>query len=116
LERHDCFIGRWVTFHLGHEAIIKKVYEKNKRPILVLVMDTIEIPLPYKRMMIIHNRLNTLKIPHAVRVIPPIASFNYGRRVGYDINYVEVDKETQKISGTEIRKNGTVDNFLPDME
>jgi len=104
LEKHDCFLGRWVTFHRGHEAIIQKVYKKNKRPVLILVMDTIEEILPYKRISIIHDRLIELEIPHCIRLIPPIASFNYGRRVGYDINYVKVSKEIQKISGTEIRK------------
>lgn len=104
MERHDCFIGRWVTFHLGHETIIKKVWDKNCRPILVLVMETDEVPLPFKRIMTIHDRLAKLDIPHVVRLIPPIASVNYGRKVGYDIQYIEVDEEIQKISGTEIRK------------
>ena len=104
MERHDCFIGRWVTFHLGHETIIKKVYEKNKRPILILVMDTIEEALPYKRIQTIYNRLIEMKIPHCIRLIPPIASVNYGRKVGYDLNYVEAPEDIQKISGTELRK------------
>ena len=102
--RHDAFIGRWVYFHKGHLALIEKVYQANKRPILIMVMDTDEIPLAVDRMETINDVLNGHHIPHSIAVIPPVASVNWGRNVGYETNHVFLDGETEEISGTEIRK------------
>ena len=104
-ERHDAFIGRWVVFHNGHMEMIRKVYNKNKRPILILIMDTRdEFPEPYDRLINISNILESQNIPHKCVIIPPIASINWGRAVGYETNYIEVNEEIQKISGTKIRE------------
>jgi len=103
-DRHDCFIGRWVYFHAGHEAIIRKVWEANHRPILVLIMDTEEATTALERAYVIGFRLRDLGIPHELRIIPPIASVNWGRKVGYERNYIDVDEEIQKISATQIAK------------
>ena len=101
-NRHDCFIGRWVYFHSGHEAIIRKVWEKNRRRVLILIMDTEEATTAQEREMAIGDRLKELGIPHAIRIIPPIASVNWGRKVGYERNYIDVDEATQAISATKI--------------
>ena len=103
-NRHDCFIGRWVNFHKGHLAIIEKVYNKNKKPILILVMDTNEKPIALERKLNINNILAKHHIECEVIVIPPISSVNWGRKVGYDRNYIEVDEVIQEISGTKIRE------------
>jgi len=102
--RHDAFIGRWVHFHKGHLALIVKVYQANKRPVLVMVMDTDETPSAVERVKTIHIALSKSLIPHSIIVIPPIASVNWGRNVGYDTVHVILDGETEKISGTEIRE------------
>lgn len=103
-NRHDCFIGRWVTFHEGHLCIIKQTWLKNHRPILILIMDTDEKPEASCRQDCIEEIMRQEKIPCIIQVIPPIASVNYGRNVGYDINYIEVPETIKKISGTEIRR------------
>lgn len=102
--RHDAFIGRWVIFHKGHLEIIKKVYNKNKRPILILIMDTDEETKASERHKIIHKILTEYDIEHSICIIPPIASINWGRNVGYETNYIEVNPKIKQISGTDIRK------------
>lgn len=104
IKRHDAFIGRWITFHKGHLEIIKKVYNKNKRPILILIMDTNEIPYANHRIKQIEIILQKEKIPATFHIIPPISSINWGRNVGYETNYIEVDEEIKQISGTKIRE------------
>ena len=103
-ERHDSFIGRWVNFHKGHLAIIQKVYNSNKRPILILVMDTDETPCALERQANIEQVLLKYKIPCTTVVIPPISSVNWGRKVGYERNYIDIDDVTKEISGTLIRE------------
>lgn len=112
MNRHDCFIGRWVTFHEGHLYIIKKVYEQNKRPILILIMDTAEIPWAEVRATMIRSKLMRNGIDCIVQVIPPIASVNYGRDVGYGINYIEAPEHIKEIRGTKIRETLTENNML----
>jgi len=102
--KYDAFIGRWVIFHNGHLTMIKQVYNKNKRPVLILIMDTDEEPRAEERAINISKVLDSLNIKYCIQSIPPIASINWGRNVGYETNYIQVDKETQKISGTEIRQ------------
>ena len=102
LLRHDAFIGRWIYFHKGHLAMVKKVYELNRRPVLVMIMDTDEKPSPLDRMDNIKSVLCKHEIPHIVILIPPIASVNWGRRVGYETNYIVLDDDTESVSSTKI--------------
>lgn len=108
--KHDAFIGRWIIFHNGHLEIIRKVFEKNKRPVLILIMDSEETPTAYTRKCIIEGVLRSEEIPHITMIIPPIASVNWGRNVGYETNYIEVDSEIQKISATSIRERMTAND------
>ena len=102
--RHDAFIGRWVVFHKGHLEIIRKVFSKNNRPILILIMNTEESPSASIRAKRIEEVLCSENIVHQLCIIPPIASINWGRTVGYETNYIQVDEEIQNISGTHIRE------------
>jgi len=102
--RHDAFIGRWVYFHKGHLALIEKVYQTNHRPVLVMIMDTEEKPTADERLVTIHCALNRSLIPHKIIVIPPIASVNWGRNVGYETNHIFLEDEIEKISATEMRE------------
>jgi len=103
-SKMDAFIGRWVVFHKGHLEIIRKVYDKNKRTILILVMDTDEKPYAVYRIEQMNSVFHKENIPVQFYTIPPIASINWGRSVGYETNYIQVDEEIQNISGTDIRK------------
>lgn len=111
--KHIVFIGRWAPLHNGHKKLIKKVYEEKHLPVLVMVRNTDEeIPIN-KRVGIITNWLREEEIPGKVRIIPDIEGVYYGREVGYNIEQVDLDEETQKVSGTEIRemlKTGDLEN------
>lgn len=114
-ERYDAFIGRWIIFHKGHLEIIQQVYNKNKKPILLLIMNTDEEPRAVIRAHLIKKVLVEKEIPHSVVIIPPISSINWGRNVGYETNYIQVDEEIQKISATKIRqKRAKGDNTWKD--
>jgi len=102
--RYDAFIGRWIYFHKGHLAMVRKVYDANKRPILIMVMNTDEEPSPFKRAVAIKRVLDENAIPHKIKFIPPIASINWGRDVGYETNHIVLDSKIEKISSTRIKK------------
>jgi nicotinamide mononucleotide adenylyltransferase len=101
-QRHDAFIGRWRVFHEGHKAMIRKVWEANHRPVLVLVMDTDEEPPACWRVYEITQWLSQEHIEGRATVIPAIASVNYGRGVGYEVNHIRLDPEIESISATKI--------------
>ena len=108
-RKYALFIGRWQTWHKGHEWLInqqlqngKDVWvairdvpedENNPKSAHKVMMDLMEEPFFQK---------NMDKI--LLSIIPDIESVNYGRGVGYDVIYHEPPKEIEKISGTAIRK------------
>jgi len=75
-------------------------------------MDTAETPWAEVREALIRIKLTQLGIPCQVQVIPPIASVNYGRDVGYGINYIEVPEQIKEIRGTKIREMLAENNLL----
>lgn len=88
------------------------VCQKNRKPVLILIMDAEEEPRASRRADVISTVLSERSIPHETVVIPPIASINWGRNVGYETNYINVDPRIQQISGTDIRekiRNGNHD-------
>ena len=115
--RYDVFIGRWIVFHNGHLEIIKKVNSKNHRPVLILIMDTDEKPPANKRVLYIKKALNKHRIEHKIMIIPPIASVNWGRNVGYETNYIEVNDSFKQISSTTIKQkmNDGDDSWINDV-
>lgn len=118
-QKHAVFIGRWSPFHKGHWEIMRKVYEKDKkRPLLILVRDTkIEYWPAEIRKKMVETSLDRMNIPHKVMVIPDIDSVNWGRGVGYKTRMIDVDMSKKAISGTKIReliqkKDTSWKNFL----
>lgn len=103
---HMTFIGRWSPFHKGHVAIVqKKRREHPTLPVLILIRDTgrgaysPSVRAEYiKRWMVAENIRGT------IMVIPNIEGIYWGRKVGYTVEQVIVDKELETISGTEIRR------------
>ncbi len=108
-SKYALFIGRWQTWHKGHEWLINQQLDKGKN-VWVAIRD---VPTdknnpkgPHKVMMdlmeepfFIENMDRIL-----VTIIPDIESVNYGRGVGYDVIYHEPPPEIEGISGTKIRK------------
>jgi hypothetical protein len=109
MKKYALFIGRWQTWHKGHEWLInqqltkgKNVWvairdvetdEKNPKSAHRVMMDLMEEPFFQE---------NIDKI--LVSIIPDIESVNYGRSVGYEVIYHQPPTDIEAISGTGIRQ------------
>jgi hypothetical protein len=109
MKKYALFIGRWQTWHKGHEWLINQQLQKGKYVWIAVrdvpndennpksghrvMMDLMEEPF-------IQENIDKILIS----MIPDIESVNYGRGVGYDVIYHEPPKEIEQISGTAIRQ------------
>lgn len=104
--KRSLFIGRWQPFHEGHRALIDSVLAEGKS-VLIAIRDTPKSETdPFscgtRRKMIRDHYPDVDRVK--IMVIPDIAEIVYGREVGYGIREIRLDAETEKISGTAIRK------------
>mgnify|MGYP000567923242 CR=1 FL=1 len=107
-KKYALFIGRWQTWHAGHEWLIRQQLDKGK-DVWVAIRDVAEDESnpksAYKVMMDLMEepffQENIDRI--LVSIIPDIESVNYGRGVGYDVIYHEPPTDVAAISGTAIR-------------
>jgi phosphopantetheine adenylyltransferase len=108
-RKYAMFIGRWQTWHAGHEWLIRQQLDKGK-DVWIAIRD-VEISeenpkSAYKVMMdltivpFIEQNLDRILIS----IIPDIESVNYGRGVGYDVIHHHPSADVELISGTKIRK------------
>lgn len=111
MKKYALYIGRWQTWHKGHEWLINQQLEKGKKVWIAIrdvqedennpksayrvMMDLIEEPF-------IKENIDKILIS----IIPDIESFNYGRDVGYEVIEHQPPQEIMEISGTKIRNNG----------
>lgn len=111
MKKYALYIGRWQTWHKGHEWLINQQLEKGKKVWIAIrdveedannpksayrvMMDLIEEPF-------IKENIDKILIS----IIPDIESFNYGRDVGYEVIEHQPPKEIREISGTKMRNNG----------
>lgn len=107
-KKYALFIGRWQTWHKGHEWLIKQQLDKGKNcwiAIRNVEVDENNPKEPYQVMMDLAEtpffNENSDKI--LISIIPDIESVNYGRGVGYDVIYHEPPDDIINISGTAIR-------------
>ena len=103
------FIGRWQTWHKGHEWLINQQLEKGKNCWVAIRNVEVDENNPKSAQQVLQELQqepfftnNWDKI--MLSIIPDIESVNYGRAVGYEVIYHEPPKEIEKISGTAIRK------------
>ena len=109
MKKYALFIGRWQTWHKGHEWLINQQLTKGKN-CWVAIRDVQKDENNPKSAQEVLKELqnepfftnNWDKI--MLSIIPDIESVNYGRGVGYDVIYHEPPKEIEKISGTAIRQ------------
>lgn len=108
MKKYALFIGRWQTWHKGHEWLINQQLEKGKN-VWVAIRD---VPLDENNPKTAQQVLKELSAEPffmnnfdkiLLSIIPDIESVNYGRGVGYEVIYHEPPKEIEKISGTAIR-------------
>jgi hypothetical protein len=114
MKKYAMFIGRWQTWHKGHEWLINQQLTKEKN-CWVAIRD---VEKDEKNPKTAHEVLMDLsKEPFFIEnsdkilisIIPDIESVNYGRGVGYDVIYHQPPTDIEAISGTGIRK-GYIDS------
>jgi len=108
MKKYALFIGRWQTWHKGHEWLIEQQLNKGKNcwiAIRDVQLDENNTKSAQEVLKELQNEPfftnNWDKI--LLSIIPDIESVNYGRGVGYDVIYHEPPTNIETISGTAIR-------------
>jgi hypothetical protein len=109
MKKYAMFIGRWQTWHKGHEWLINQQLEKGKNCWVAIRNVEVDENNPKSAQQVLQELQqepfftnNWDKI--MLSIIPDIESVNYGRAVGYEVIYHEPPKEIEQISGTAIRQ------------
>jgi adenylylsulfate kinase len=103
---YNLFIGRYQSPHKGHMHIFNTFLHEGK-PVLIAIRDIepdAANPLTAKQVKSLWEKVYENYPLVKVIIIPDIASVNYGRGVGYEVNEIKVDASIANISATEIRK------------
>jgi len=109
MKKYALFIGRWQTWHKGHEWLINQQLEKGKNCWVAIRDVQKDENNPKSAQEVLQELQKELFFTQnwdkiLLSIIPDIESVNYGRGVGYDVIYHEPPKEIEQISGTAIRK------------
>lgn len=103
---HSLFIGRYQPLHKGHIKLIRRVLDDEEKPVVVALRDT---PVDEKNPFTTSERKEMLEKEFGdkikVVVIPDINEVCYGRRVGYSVRKIRLDKQTEELSATKIRNS-----------
>jgi cytidyltransferase-like protein len=103
------FVGRFQPFHDGHKKLVEEGLRRVGQ-VCIAVRDTHgtddKNPLPFEA---VKSRIEAALWQHRGRVrlllIPNVTSIFYGRDVGYTVERLILDEETERISATEIRRD-----------
>jgi len=102
-------IGRFQPFHDGHLKLFETILEKEGQ-VLIAVRDTYNTdeknPFNYVEVVEgIHKKLeNKYRGKYYIMSVPNITGVYYGRDVGYKVEKINLDAQTEAISATQIRK------------
>jgi hypothetical protein len=112
-KKYALYIGRWQTWHEGHEWLLNQQLEKGKNVWLAIRDVEVDENNPKTGKQVFWDLINRPFFEKNrdkifMSVIPDIESVNYGRGVGYDVIYHEPPEDIGSISGTKIRK-GEID-------
>jgi len=106
-KRYSLFIGRYQPFHEGHKRLIETVLNEG-RNVAIALRDTPvtdKDPFSYRqRKAMIRREMEKWGDRIKIIKIPDIEEVVFGREVGWGIRKIELDKETEEISATDIRK------------
>jgi cytidyltransferase-like protein len=101
------FIGRYQPFHTGHQRLIEEGLRRIGQ-VCIAVRDTHGIdarnPLPFFALkQCIEAALSAYAGRFVVVPLPNITNVYYGRDVGYAVEQIVLDEDTQAISATKMR-------------
>ena len=109
MKKYALFIGRWQTWHAGHEWLIRQQLDKGK-DVWVAIRDVPQDENNPKsaRQVLMDLSKEKFFIENSdkilLSIIPDIESVNYGRGVGYEVIHHSPPADVELISGTKIRK------------
>ena len=99
-------LGRWQPWHAGHQKLFEEILKKTGQ-VNIMVRDVQGVDdNPFDFDTVKKNIISALKgYENRIKVslVPNITNICYGRGVGYKIEEIVLDKETQQISATKIR-------------
>ncbi|MCP3684494.1 MAG: adenylyl-sulfate kinase [bacterium] len=103
-KTYSLMIGRYQPLHAGHCKLIQKLLDEGKNVLVGLRNTGIDENNPHS----VEERRDMLQAEFGNKIkvmeIADIEEVIYGRRVGWGIREIQLDKETEKISATEIRE------------
>lgn len=103
------FVGRYQPFHDGHKKLIEEGLRRVGQ-VCIAVRDTHGMddknPLPFE---VVKSRIESALWQYRGRFdvlrVPNVTSIFYGRDVGYTVERLVLDEETERISATDIRRD-----------
>ena len=100
-------LGRWQPWHQGHQKLFEEILKKTGQ-VNIMVRDVKGVddnPFDFETVKKnIEEKLNPeFEGKFKIMMVPNITNICYGRGVGYKIEEIVLDEETQKISATKIR-------------
>ena len=109
-------LGRWQPWHAGHQKLFEEILKKTGQ-VNIMVRDVKGVddnPFDFETVKKkIEDRLNPkYEGRFKIMLVPNITNICYGRGVGYKIEEIVLDEETQKISATKIRAKMREDGEL----
>jgi len=101
-------LGRWQPWHAGHQKLFEETLKRAEQ-VLIMVRDVQGVddnPFDFET---VKKNIETALLPKyqgkfKIILVPNITNICYGRGVGYKIEEIVLDAETQKISATDIRE------------
>ena len=110
--KYSMFVGRWQTWHNGHQWLIDQRLKEGKNVLLCIRDVESNENNPRGAQEIYVDLLDKLRglISSGrgkLMVIPDIESVNYGRGVGYEVIEHTPPEEIKEISGTKIRNQSS---------
>ena len=108
-------LGRWQPWHGGHQKLFEETLKRAEQ-VLIMVRDVQGVgdnPFDFDTVKTnIENALKKYEGKFKIILVPNITNICYGRGVGYKIEEIVLDDETQKISATKIREKMRNDGDL----
>ena len=101
-------LGRYQPFHKGHERLFEKCLERVDQ-VLIAVKNVHGIgdnPFKFSQIKKTINKClyKNFKSRYKIISFPNVTNIFYGRKVGYNLEKINLEKTIQNISGTKIRK------------